>query len=39
LPDGATKSFGQMTMEEKNLFSHRKKAMSKLIDFLSGNMG
>jgi XTP/dITP diphosphohydrolase len=39
LPDGATKSFGQMTMEEKNLFSHRKKAMSKLIAFLSGNMG
>ena len=35
LPDGATKSFGEMTMEEKSAFSHRKKAMSKLITFLS----
>ena len=35
LPDGATKSFGEMTMEEKNIFSHRKKAMSKLIAFLA----
>ena len=37
LPDGGTKCFGEMTMEEKNIFSHRKKAMSKLIAFLSGN--
>jgi XTP/dITP diphosphohydrolase len=35
LPDGATKSFGEMTMEEKNVFSHRKKAMNKLIAFLN----
>ena len=35
LPDGASKSFGEMTMEEKNIFSHRKKAMSKLIAFLA----
>lgn len=39
LPDGATKSFGEMTMEEKSVFSHRKKAMRKLIDFLSENIG
>jgi XTP/dITP diphosphohydrolase len=38
LPAGSTKSFGEMPMEEKNLFSHRKKAMSKLISFLSGNI-
>lgn len=34
VPDGANKCFAEMSMEEKNLFSHRKKAMSKLIDFL-----
>lgn len=38
LPDGSAKSFGEMTMEEKSVFSHRKKAMSKLIDFLSENI-
>ena len=37
LPDGATKSFGEMTMDEKSAFSHRKKAMNKLITFLSEN--
>ena len=39
LPDGSAKSFGEMTMEEKSVFSHRKKAMSKLIAFLSENIG
>jgi XTP/dITP diphosphohydrolase len=34
IPDGATISFAEMTMEEKNQYSHRKKAMHKLIDFL-----
>lgn len=34
VPDGATKSFAEMSMEEKNSFSHRQKAVSKLIDFL-----
>lgn len=34
VPDGANKSFAEMSMEEKNQFSHRKKAMSKLIHFL-----
>jgi XTP/dITP diphosphohydrolase len=34
VPDGSDKSFGEMDMKEKSLFSHRKKAVSKLIDFL-----
>ena len=29
------KTFAQMSMEEKSMFSHRKKAMVKLIEFLS----
>ena len=35
IPNGATKTFAEMTMAEKNTYSHRKKAMKKLIDFLS----
>jgi len=38
LPEGSNKSFGEMTMEEKNIFSHRKKAISKLIAFLCKNI-
>jgi len=34
IPDGANKTFAEMTMDEKNQYSHRKKAISKLIDFL-----
>ena len=34
IPEGADKTFAEMTMDEKNQFSHRKKAISKLIDFL-----
>ena len=34
LPSGAQKTFAEMDMEEKNRFSHRKKAMDKLVDFL-----
>lgn len=34
VPDGASKSFAEMSMDEKNKFSHRKKAMSKLLEFL-----
>ena len=34
IPNGSDKSFAEMTMDEKNKFSHRKKAMKKLIDFL-----
>ena len=34
VPDGSDLSFGEMTIEEKGQFSHRKKAMIKLIDYL-----
>lgn len=34
VPDGSETSFANMTMEQKNEFSHRKKAVLKLIDFL-----
>ena len=34
VPDGSTKSFGEMTLEEKNRFSHRKKAADQLVLFL-----
>lgn len=34
VPDGSQKTFAEMSMEEKSAFSHRKKAMQKLIDFL-----
>ena len=34
IPDGSSLTFAEMTMEEKNKFSHRKKAMEKLINFL-----
>jgi XTP/dITP diphosphohydrolase len=35
VPDGSDRSFGEMTLEEKNNFSHRKKAFAKLLSFLS----
>lgn len=34
VPDGTSKTFAEMTIEEKNQFSHRKKAVSKLVVFL-----
>jgi len=34
IPDGAEKTFAEMTMEEKNNYSHRKKAIAKLSEFL-----
>lgn len=34
VPTGSKKTFAAMTMEEKNKFSHRKKAMTKMIKFL-----
>jgi XTP/dITP diphosphohydrolase len=34
IPDGAKKTFAEMNLDEKNVFSHRKKAMNKLINFL-----
>ncbi len=39
VPDGTDKTFAEMTMEEKNRFSHRKKAMEKLIQFLNNKHG
>lgn len=35
IPDGSTNTFAEMDMNEKNIFSHRKKAMEKLISFLN----
>lgn len=35
IPEGSYKSFAQMNMEEKNAFSHRQKAVTKLFEFLS----
>ena len=35
IPDGYTKTFSELSPEEKNEVSHRGRAMHKLIDFLS----
>ena len=35
VPDGDTRTFAEMNMEEKNKYSHRKKALGKLIAFLN----
>ncbi len=34
-PDGETRSFAEMSMEEKNIISHRGRALAKLVEFLS----
>ncbi len=34
IPEGAQKSFAQMNMEEKNIYSHRQKAVTQLFEFL-----
>ena len=34
IPDGAEKTFAEMSLQEKNIFSHRKKAIEKLILYL-----
>jgi len=39
VPDGSERTFAEMEMEEKNKFSHRKKAMEKLISFLQRRNG
>ncbi|MES2429613.1 MAG: RdgB/HAM1 family non-canonical purine NTP pyrophosphatase [Bacteroidota bacterium] len=36
IPEGSNHSFAEMNMEDKNKFSHRKKAMEKFIQFLQG---
>lgn len=39
IPDGSGKTFGQMTLEEKQEFSHRKKAVKKLVVYLTNLAG
>jgi XTP/dITP diphosphohydrolase len=39
LPFGADKTFADMTIDEKNHYSHRRKALLKLIDFLEKRTG
>ena len=39
IPTGSERSFAEMTMSEKNKFSHRQKAVSKLIAFLQHRYG
>lgn len=34
IPEGSSKSFATMTMEEKNKYSHRQKAVTQLFEFL-----
>jgi len=38
-PAGGHKSFAEMTLAEKNIFSHRRKAMDQLVKFLKENSG
>jgi XTP/dITP diphosphohydrolase len=35
IPDGSDKTFGEMSLEEKTGFSHRRKATEKLVTFLT----
>jgi len=35
VPDGSVQSFAEMNLEEKNQFSHRKKATDKLVAYLN----
>ena len=35
IPDGSNKTFAEMNLEEKSIFSHRRKATDKLIAYLS----
>ncbi|MBK6445766.1 MAG: non-canonical purine NTP diphosphatase [Bacteroidetes bacterium] len=37
LPEGDTRTFAQMSLKEKNKFSHRARAIQNLAGFLSGN--
>lgn len=37
MPRGASKTFGEMTVEEKNQYSHRSKALEKLFKILEKN--
>jgi XTP/dITP diphosphohydrolase len=35
VPEGSEKTFGEMELDEKNIYSHRRKATDKLIEFLN----
>ncbi|MFI5132427.1 MAG: RdgB/HAM1 family non-canonical purine NTP pyrophosphatase [Chitinophagales bacterium] len=35
IPDGADKTFGEMSLDEKTMYSHRAKATQKLVAFLN----
>ena len=35
IPNGSNNTFAEMQMKEKSFFSHRKKALEKLVEFLS----
>lgn len=37
IPDGAARSFAEMSMEEKNRYSHRRKATDLLVAFLNNH--
>jgi len=39
IPDGSDRTFSEMSLEEKNKFSHRKKATALLADFLKQYYG
>jgi XTP/dITP diphosphohydrolase len=39
IPTGAAVSFAEMTMEEKTSYSHRQKAVAKMINFLNNDRG
>ena len=39
VPDGTHKTFAEMELSEKNMYSHRKKAFAKLLAFLNANHG
>ncbi len=39
IPDGAKVTFGEMEMDEKNQYSHRKKAVAQLLNFLKTTYG
>ncbi len=39
IPDGCEKTFGEMSVTEKNNYSHRRRAFEKLADYLKENGG
>jgi XTP/dITP diphosphohydrolase len=38
VPEGAAKTFAQMSLDEKNQYSHRRKATDKLVTFLNNSL-